>query len=126
MKKLLLSLMVAAVGFAANAQDLAPDQNPNYKVSMDKYTATHTALQATNNTTLQNTYKAYDWSTAKTERRTERRNDRREMRLFNRYNNYNNYDYNGYNDNYYYNNNNNYNNYRPYQYRNNNRWRWHW
>ena len=123
MKKLLLALSIMAGGYAAAAQELAPDQNPNYKVSMDKYIATYTTLQATNNTTLQNTYKAYDWSTARTERRTERHNNRREMRLLNRYNNYNNYDYNGYNDSHYY---NNYNNYRPYQYHNNNHCWWHW
>ncbi len=122
MKKLLLSIIVAAAGFAANAQDLAPDQNPNYKMSLDKYTASYATLQSSNNVTLQNTYKAYDWSTARLERKAERRNDRREMRLYNRYNNYN--SCNNYYDDYdYYN--NDYNN-RRYQYRNNNRWRWHW
>ena len=112
MKKLLLSLIIIAVGFVANAQDLSPDQNPNYKVSMEKYTAMQT-FQTTMNTTVQDTYKAYDWSTAKAERKAERRNFRRERVLFNNYNN-------GWNNNNWNNgwNNNNWNN----GWNNNNRW----
>ncbi len=104
MKKALLSLIIIAAGFVANAQELAPDQNPNYKVSMEKYTAMQTTL-TTMNTTVQDTYKAYDWSTAKAERKAERRNFRRERALFNNYNN-------GWNNNNWNNgwNNNNYNN----------------
>lgn len=113
MKKVLLSLIIIAAGFAANAQELAPDQNPNYKVSLEKYTANMVALQTTNNTTMQETYKAYDWSTAKAERKAERRNFRRERALFNAYNN-------GWNNNNWNNgwNNNNWNN----GWNNNNRW----
>lgn len=105
MKKILLFLIVISAGFAVKAQDLAPDQNPNYKVSMAKYTTMHDNLQKTMNTTSQNTYKAYDFTTAKAERRAERRNYRRERSLYYDYNYYN--GYNGYN--YYqpgYNNNN--------------------
>ena len=100
MKQLLLSLIIIAAGFAANAQELAPDQNPNYKVSMEKYSAIP-ASQTTMNTTLQETYKAYDWSTAKAERKAERRNFRRERALFNSYNNgwNNNNGNNGWNNN---------------------------
>ena len=87
MKKLLLSIIVIAGGFAANAQELAPDQNPNYTVSLAKYTADMVTLQTTNNTTVQDTYEAYDWSIAKAERKAERRNFRRERILFNNYNN---------------------------------------
>ncbi len=87
MKKALLSFIVIAAGFAANAQELALDQNPNYKVSLEKYTANMVTLQTTNNTTVQDTYKAYDWSTAKAERKAVRRNFRRERALFNTYNN---------------------------------------
>lgn len=113
MKKVLLSLIIIAAGFAAIAQELAPDQNPNYKVSLEKYTANMVALQTTNNTTVQETYKAYDWSTAKAERKAERRNFRRERALFNTYNN-------GWNNNNWNNgwNNNNWNN----GWNNNNRW----
>ncbi len=125
MKKVIFTLSILLAGYATMAQDLAPDQNPNYKVSMDKYAATQVSLQTTNNTTIQDTYKAYDWSTAKAERKAERRNFRRERVLFNNYNNgWNNNNWNnGWNNNNWNNgwNNNNWNN-------NNNcspfRWRW--
>lgn len=125
MKKILLFLFIATATFAASAQDLAPDQNPNYKVSLAKYTAGHDNLQSTLNTTVQSTYKAYDWRTAKNERKAERISYRRERSLFNNYNyGYNNgYYNNGYN--FYYN--DRYSGYRsPYQYRsyNGRRWRW--
>jgi hypothetical protein len=83
MKKIIFTLSIMVAGFAAMAQDLAPDQNPNYKISMDKYATGQLALQTTNNTTIQDTYKAYDWSTAKAERKAERRSFRRERRLNN-------------------------------------------
>ena len=115
MKKVLLSLIIFGAGFASKAQELASDQNPNYKVSMEKYQAL-TTVQTSMNTTVQNTYKAYDWSTAKAERKAERRNFRRERALFNNYNN-------GWNNNNWNNgwNNNNYNNGW-----NNNRWNNNW
>jgi hypothetical protein len=104
MKQIFFTLIILATGFATQAQELAPDQNPNYKVSMDKYAAAQVNLQLTNNTTVQNTYKAYDWSTVKAERKAERRNFRRERILFNNYNNnwnnngWNNWNYNGWNN----------------------------
>ncbi len=132
MKKILLSFIIIAAGFAAAAQDLAPDQNPNYKVSMDKYTASQVSLQTTMNTTVQDTYKAYDWSTAKAERKAENRRYRREY-----YNNgyYNNGYYNGGYNNSYYNNGyynpygSGYNRYNPYyspssRYRSNSYYGW--
>jgi hypothetical protein len=110
MKKIIFILTIIATSFATQAQELAPDQNPNYKTSMEKYAATQVGLQSTNNTTIQSTYKAYDWSTAKAERKAERRNFRRERALYNNYNN--GWDYgwnnnlsnnwnNGWNNNYY-------------------------
>jgi hypothetical protein len=123
MKRIIFTLIILAAGFATQAQELAPDQNPNYKVSMDKYAATQISLQSTNNTTIQNTYKAYDWSTAKAERKAERRNFRRERILFNNYNN--NWNNNGFNSW----NNNNWNNNGWDNYNNgcrNNRFRWIW
>lgn len=104
MKTFIITLVILSAGFAVQAQELAPDQNPNYKVSSEKY-KTMANGQTAMNTTVQDTYKAYDWSTAKAERKTERRNERRERRLYNNYDNrYNPYDYN-----------NNYYN-RPYRY----------
>ena len=91
MKKLLLVLFIFAGGYAALAQELAPDQNPNYKVSLEKYQALNTSLQTTMNTTVQQTFKAFDWYTAKQDRKVERRADRRENRRFNNFNGFNNY-----------------------------------
>ena len=107
MKKVLLTIMIAAACTASYAQDLVPDQNPSYKQSMDKYAAALTSLQTTMNTTVQNTYKAYDWSTAKAERQAERRAFRRERALNNRFSRFNNNFYddgfynNGFNNNFY-------------------------
>ncbi len=115
MKKLLFTLSILAAGFVAISQDLAPDQNPNYKISIDKYASNQLALQTTNNTTIQDTYKAYDWNTAKDERKTNRRNFRREFRQNNsrngNWNNNNNWN-SGWNNNSWNNgwNNNNWNN----------------
>ena len=115
MKKLLLALTIIAGGYAASAQELASDQNPNFKVSMEKYQGLESNLQTTMNTTVQQTYTAYDWRTARDWKKAERRADRRENRLFNNYNQryYDPYNYNGRNS---------YG--RPYQYRNYNGWRW--
>jgi glycogen synthase len=145
MKKKLLTIWLAIASVATYAQDaLVQDQNPNYKQSMDKYAATKDGLQSTMNTTVESTYKAFDWSTAKAERQQERRDFRRQRQLYGIYNGYGNdyyddddYGYrnnrynNGYNNgynNYRYNNgyNNNYNNYNR-RYNNRNRcffWFW--
>ncbi|MCY7293444.1 MAG: hypothetical protein LH615_14800 [Ferruginibacter sp.] len=121
MKKLLLSLLILVAGFAAKAQEVVPDQNPNYKVSMEKYQAIQ-ITQTTMNTTVQDTYRAYDWSTAKAERKAERRTFRRERALFNNYNNgWNNNNWNnGWNNNNWnngWNNNRSNNNFNPFFFR---------
>jgi hypothetical protein len=121
MKNLIFTLVFFGSGFSTQAQELAPDQNPNYKVSMDKYKAKQTNLQTTMNTTVQDTYKAYDFRVARAERQAERRSYRREKAFYSNYNNgfgYNNYGYNSYNNGYIYNS--------PYRYNggNNNRWFW--
>ncbi len=108
MKKLLLSFLLVAATAAMYAQEIVPDQNPNYKQSMDKYVAQQQSLQATMNTTVQSTYKAYDWSTAKADRKKENREFRRQRQLYSIYNNYDYYDDNDYGYRY----NNGYNNYR--------------
>jgi hypothetical protein len=130
MKKLIFTMSIFAAGFATQAQELATDQNPNYKVSMDKYAGTQVSLQTTNNTTIQDTYKAYDFTEARAERRAERRNFRRDRRLFNNFNNgwNNNWDNSFYGNGWNNRNNNQWNNF-------NNRWnngyrnncfRWFW
>jgi len=87
MKKILLFSFFVTVGYFAGAQELSPDQNPDYKVSLAKYTLSATDFQTTNNTTVQSTFKAYDWTTAKAEHKAERRVYRQQSRLNNGYNN---------------------------------------
>lgn len=112
MKKILLLTAITGFSLALKAQELAPDQNARYKESQDKYTAQQAALQSTMNTTVQNTYKAYDFQTAKAERKAERREYNRQMSYLNNYYGYNNYRYN----NGYYRRGYNYNSYRsPYR-----------
>ncbi len=115
MKTILLfafGISFSAIAFAQ--ENLAPDQNPKYAISMVKYTGDVAALQNTNNTTVQKTYKAFDWYENKQEKKQERKEFNRQLRLLqaehpwyyrqygNRYNNgsYNNgYYNNGYYDN---------------------------
>lgn len=74
MKKILLINLLAFSALFGSAQDnnLAPDQNPNYRISQEKYQAAQQALQTTMNTTVQQTYKAYDWYQARQERKQQR------------------------------------------------------
>ena len=101
MKKFLVFAIISLCSTGLQAQTLAPDQNPNYRVSQAKYTSNYDSLSRFMNTTVAQTYKAYDWYEAKQERKQQRISDRRERRLaraygYNRFNNYN-----PYNNNYY-------------------------
>lgn len=58
------------------------DQNPNYRQALQKYKSQQDKLVATMNSTIQETYKAYDWYEAKQERKQQRIADRRERRLY--------------------------------------------
>lgn len=81
MKRLLLSTCALLLsGMLAHAQ--ADLQNPNYRQSLERYTALGADLTQTMNTTVQNTYKAYDWQEAKAERKRLRREER--MYYYNR------------------------------------------
>lgn len=114
----------------AQQEKLLPDQNPNYKRSMEKYMSNHEELLKYQGTTIQATYKAIDDVQLKKERKDLRRTYRQERRLarinnrgyyysspfynnygygYNYYNNYSISPYRSYN-NYY----NPYSNYRPY------------
>lgn len=100
MKKILLFYFLVLITISPNAQEAntATDQNPNYKASLEIYKSQQDELVSTMNTTLQDTYKAYDWYEAKQERKQQRIADRRERRLY-ELQNYGNY-YNPFN--YYY------------------------
>ena len=109
-------------------EELAPDQNPNYRRSMEKYISEKDELLKNQGKTIQATYKAIDDMQLKQERKALRRSNRQERRLA-RINNrsyyYNNpyYSFNanpynyGYNYGYNYNYNYGFNNgYSPYHY----------
>lgn len=57
----------------AQKTDLLKDQNPRYQESRAKYMNLADSLTRDQGTTVQNTYKAYDWYEAREERRKLRR-----------------------------------------------------
>lgn len=122
MKKVILPsvffAMVTLFSVTAIAQNsLAPDQNPNYMVSQQKYMKMADSVNTWHSTTSQETYKAIDFLADKKEAREQRKAARREMRMERaRWNNsgyYDNYNYNNYYNNGYY---------RPYNYGYRNNW----
>lgn len=62
-------------------EDLVPDQNPNYKRSMEKYMAQKDELLKNEGKTVQATYKAIDDMEIKQQRKDQRRLFRQERRL---------------------------------------------
>lgn len=70
------------------------NQNPNYEESLEYYMEVKDSLTQTLGTTLQDTYKAYDWYEAREERRAQRRANRHELRMNRNY--YSGYDYPSY------------------------------
>lgn len=69
----LLMLGVLSVKLHAQQSTLATDQNPRHLKALAKYTLVSDSLSQTQGTTVQNTYKAYDWYEAREERRAQRR-----------------------------------------------------
>jgi lipopolysaccharide export LptBFGC system permease protein LptF len=80
MKTLLLFTVLSLGSLALNAQNNL-DQNPNYQKSMDYYMKQKDELQQTMNTTVQNTYKAFDWYQNKLDKKQQRRDYRQQVRL---------------------------------------------
>lgn len=119
----LFATLIVGTGIIKAQEELTPDQNPNYKKSLEKYMAKKDELTKNEGTTVQATYKAIDDMQIKQEQRDLRksnRQDRRLARIGNRgsyygsaYNNNSNYPYYGYN------NFNSYPNYFPNNYYNN-------
>ena len=74
---IILSVLLAGsvIGNSARAQQAAllPDQNPRHQESERKYVPIADSLNRQQGTTVQNTYKAYDWYTAREERRQQNR-----------------------------------------------------
>lgn len=75
--KLMVTTIAAVFTFAANSfaqqASLVQDQNPRYESSRAKYMNASDSLTSTQGTTVQQTYKAYDWYEAREERRKLRR-----------------------------------------------------
>lgn len=85
-----LLLIAGLTGGKAIAQQtaLVPDQNPRYKESEARYLPIADSLNRLQGTTVQNTYKAYDWYTARQERRQQNREWRHQERMYGSYYNY--------------------------------------
>jgi hypothetical protein len=84
--KIIIAAVTILCGFyssVASAQQttLAADQNPRYRESQVKYAGVADSLNSLHGTTIQNTYKAYDWYEAKLERRRQNREWRHQERL---------------------------------------------
>jgi hypothetical protein len=91
MKTYLLPLLALLLTGVADAQtELAPDQNPSFAISRDKYMQMADSLTRWHSTTLQNTYEAIDFLADREKLRTDRREFRQQLRLERaRWNNYN-------------------------------------
>lgn len=79
MKKTLMNIAFCLLGLTFNLDssaqqaNLEKDQNPRYEKSRAKYMNMSDSLTRNQGTTIQQTYKAYDWYEAREERRKLRR-----------------------------------------------------
>lgn len=87
MALMLLGGLFSGTVKAQQTTALVADQNPRYMESQAKYARVADTLNSLHGTTIQNTYKAYDWYEAKLERRRQNREWRHEERM-NGYNDY--------------------------------------
>lgn len=75
--KITIATCIALLGLynsvKAQQATLVADQNPRYMESEAKYTRVADTLTSSQGTTIQNTYKAYDWYEARQERRQQNR-----------------------------------------------------
>ncbi|WP_419700881.1 hypothetical protein [Mucilaginibacter sp. NFX135] len=78
---LLIGCFYSGVVHAQQTTALEPDQNPRYLESQYKYMRGADSLNSLHGTTVQNTYKAYDWYEARLERRRQNREWRHEERM---------------------------------------------
>lgn len=107
----LLCGILLSGSMTAAAQTTVPDQNPNHERAAQKYADRSEELTATQSTTVQDTYKAYDWREAKAEAKQLRKDRRYELRTLRYQSRYNRvcypprrYNYGYYNQPYWYNN----------------------
>ncbi len=81
MKKLTVFLLLVSNHYITEAQQSHPDQNPNWKKGFEKYDGLRDSLTSIQGTTEQKTYKAYDWTEAKNEKKQQRREFRQQRAL---------------------------------------------
>ncbi|UOE51241.1 hypothetical protein MTO98_09140 [Mucilaginibacter sp. SMC90] len=81
MALMLLGGLFSGTVKAQQTATLVADQNPRYAESMAKYLRSADTLNSLHGTTIQNTYKAYDWYEAKLERRRQNREWRHQERM---------------------------------------------
>jgi hypothetical protein len=74
------TLAYASVGYAQK-NELVKDQNPRYQESRAKYLELADSLTRDQGTTVQQTYKAYDWYEAREEKRKLRRERNYQLNL---------------------------------------------
>ncbi len=88
------------IGGSVQAQSQNPDQNPNHHISAEKYAQQADVLLQNQGETIQATYKAYDWTEHKAEKKQARIDRRHELRMerarYNPYAYYGPYNYNGF------------------------------
>lgn len=78
---IILSFLISGMTVLAQESAKIADQNPDYKKSENKYTKGQEKTLQGMNTTEQKTYKAYDWSENKAEKKQERVDFRRKKQL---------------------------------------------
>ena len=81
LKKLFICLILIMISNRAISQEVNPDQNPNYEKSMRKYMLKKDSLTMAQGTTVQETYKAFDWVEWKRSQKELRRERRHELRM---------------------------------------------
>lgn len=77
----LFATLMLGTGISKAQEELTPDQNPNYKKSLEKYMAQKEELTKNEGTTVQATYKAIDDMQLKQERKDLRKSNRQDRRM---------------------------------------------
>lgn len=77
----LATMLCLTVTIGTSAQTLLPDQNPRYRESLQAYLFKEDSLTMNEGTTVQQTYKAYQYFVAKQERKDQRRQWRQDRRV---------------------------------------------
>ncbi len=85
---LLTGIILSITVCTSKAQELAPDQNPNYKKSLERYMKKSDSLVLLQGTTVQETYRAIDWMEMKAQQKALRKERRYNVRMARNRNNF--------------------------------------